>query len=502
MLAMDGRIAMWRQYSLLRVALVMMCGIMAGHALYGIAPLWMWMLSSLAVLAMAVCAVLWSRSPSLQSLLCLAVVFVGSAWRTCAVLAADDISITGTEETYEAIVAQRPVQYERCSRCRITVASGRMAGHDITAFFAGDTGQKLAVGDGLFVESRVDTSSWRGRRTIQTFVAPGHFRPYSVGMHKLPLYKRLTLRMLRLRDRLLQRYAGGHLSYHTYAVVAAMTLGDRSALSSSMRDTYAVSGASHILALSGLHLGMIYGLLSMLLVWRRTRVASTLAVIVAMWAYALLVGMSASVVRSATMFSLLSFFQLLYRSSMSIGSLSAAAVVLLAASPMSLWDVSFQMSFMAVLGILMFNSRFPELFANRSIWWHRPLRYVWQVFTVSMSAQIAVAPLVAYYFGRFSSYFLLANFVAVPLAAVILCVSVAMLAASPLPWLASGIGFVLEYVVGTLNASLSWIASLPGASVEGLHMRLPQLLLVYALVAVLYRLSFYLERLWRVRAIH
>ena len=110
-----------------------------------------------------------------------------------------------------------------------------------------------------------------------------------------------------------------------YAVVAAMTLGDKSQLTKELRDTYAISGASHILALSGLHLGIIYTLLSLLLSRRRWQVLSQVVIIVCIWLFVFLVGLSASVVRSAVMVSIYALLSLGHRDKLSVNTLAFAA---------------------------------------------------------------------------------------------------------------------------------------------------------------------------------
>lgn len=133
-----------------------------------------------------------------------------------------------------------------------------------------------------------------------------------------------------------------------------MALGDKSSLSDKLEEDYSVSGASHVLALSGLHLGIIYAILSLLLARRRWQSVSQALILIAVWTYVFIVGMSASVVRSAIMLTVYSFVSLLNRNKMSLNTLSVAAVVILAGNPLFLYDVGFQMSFAAVLFIILF----------------------------------------------------------------------------------------------------------------------------------------------------
>ena len=277
------------------------------------------------------------------------------------------------------------------------------------------------------------------------------------------------------RAKLLDRLSESGVDGSVYAVVAAMTLGDKSQLTKELRDTYAVSGASHILALSGLHLGIIYTLLSLLLSRRRWQVISQVVIIVCIWLFVFLVGMSASVVRSAVMITVYALLSLGHRDKMSVNTLAFAAIVMLLFNPKSLFDVGFQLSFMAVLAILLFYPLFESVLSQQFLFGHRLFRWLWTTLAVSCAAQIGVAPLIAYYFGRFSCYFLLTNLVVVPAATLILYLSLLVL-------LIPSLAYLLIYIVDALNQLLLWITMLPGASIEGLHPTLLQVWMTYVII--------------------
>ena len=283
------------------------------------------------------------------------------------------------------------------------------------------------------------------------------------------------------RAKLLDRLSESGVDGSVYAVVAAMTLGDKSQLTKELRDTYAVSGASHILALSGLHLGIIYTLLSLLLSRRRWQVISQVVIIVCIWLFVFLVGMFASVVRSAVMITVYALLSLGHRDKMSVNTLAFAAIVMLLFNPKSLFDVGFQLSFMAVLAILLFYPLFESVWSQQFLFGHRLFRWLWTTLAVSCAAQIGVAPLIAYYFGRFSCYFLLTNLVVVPAATLILYLSLLVL-------LIPSLAYLLIYIVDALNQLLLWITMLPGASIEGLHPTLLQVWMTYVIIGAVYGL--------------
>ena len=286
---------------------------------------------------------------------------------------------------------------------------------------------------------------------------------------------------LHQRSLLLERLETAGLSDDRYAVVAAMALGDRSALTKELKEIYSKTGASHVLALSGLHLGIIYALLSMLVVGRRWQMITQVATVLSIWAFVFLTGMSASVVRSAVMLTVYALLALGHRQKMSVNTLAFTAIVMLLVTPKALFDVGFQMSFMAVFSILLFVPLFYRPFSAEYLMTHRAVSWLWGMVAVSVAAQIGVAPLIAYYFGRFSCYFLLTNFIVIPAATLILYLALGTL-------LIPSLGVVLASMVGLLNTTLLYIATIPGATIEGLHPSVGLTVAIYGVLLAAYYL--------------
>lgn len=353
--------------------------------------------------------------------------------------------------------------------------------------------RQLTIGNRLQAESRIErNSAWqRGtfdyRRYLevhgfagQTFVRAGRWQQLTASWEGVPTWQQVRLRFLCYRHQLLERYRTMGIDREAYAVVAAMTLGDKSAMTTELKDVYAVSGASHVLALSGLHLGIIYLLLSLMVVGRRFRVVTQVIAVLAIWAFALLVGLPSSVVRAAVMITVYGLLSLTGRNRMSLNALALAAILILVVSPDSLFDVGFQLSFAAMLAILTIQPLFERLVSREWLMGHPVWRWLWGLTTVSVAAQIGTAPLVAYYFGRFSTYFLLTNFIVIPMTTVILYLA---LTALLLPMT----GIALLTVVGWLNNALTFIAGrLPYPSIEGLHPSVLQTAMVYVIIVSLF----------------
>ena len=296
---------------------------------------------------------------------------------------------------------------------------------------------------------------------------------------------------LHQRDRLLHRLSDGGLEGDAYAVVAAMALGDKSALTKDLRETYSVTGASHVLALSGLHLGIIYMLLSLLVLGRRRRMFSQLFLIVSIWGFVFLVGMSMSVVRAAIMISVYALLSLGHRDKMSVNTLAFTAIVMLMVHPLSLFDVGFQLSFMAVFSILVWYPFFEGLIPQPFLMSHRLVKWLWTMLAVSCAAQLGTAPLVAYYFGRFSTLFLITNLVVIPTATLILYLALLVL-------IVPSLAYLLNNIVTFLNTFLDRMTALPCASIEGLHPSVLQTIMVYVVIAAVYMI---IDRIYSVSRI-
>ncbi len=371
----------------------------------------------------------------------------------------------------EAVVASPPTEKPKTMMTDLLLPS---TGERRRCFIWKDEhSQGLNVGDNLLVCIR-----------DSQFISRDSWHRGGDGFSHLSNIQRLRLRALQWRSTLVQRIISPDDDSDAQAVLAAMVLGDKSALSKELRTTYSATGASHILALSGLHLGIIYLLLTQLTLGRRRLWLTQVPVVLGIWAFALITGLSTSVVRAAMMISLYAVFSLGGRRQSPLGVLSFTAIIMLLFNSDSLYDIGFQLSFMAMLGILIFVPLFERMVSIRWLMEHRVVKWLMAMMTMSVAAQLTTAPLVAYHFGRFSTYFLLTNLLAIPIATLILYVAVATL-------IVPAIAGVLGWLAGVLNAVLGWVSGLPLASIEGLHPSLLQVAMMYLLEAVFFLI------LWR-----
>ena len=279
-------------------------------------------------------------------------------------------------------------------------------------------------------------------------------------------HRTIAMRALELRGRVVDTYRRCGLKDENLALLSALTVGEKRDFPRELKENYATAGASHVLALSGLHLGIFYLLLVTLLPLRggsRLLVVSREALIVLLlWGFAAIAGFTPSVVRSATLFTLMSVARCLQQDSSPVSSLSFAAIVMLLFSPHVLFDVSFQLSFAAVLSILLLVPHMQRLLKvdERG----RLYGYVANLIILSVAAQVGTLSFVWYHFGEMPVYSLLTNILVVPLAFVVLSLALLLLATSFFQPLQQMVAGVLDFVVDAMNGVVGFVASLPGAS--------------------------------------
>ena len=359
--------------------------------------------------------------------------------------------------------------------------------------------EQIQIGQGLLFYSRIKkVHEYHNRHfdylqymqchgfTGEVYVYHNQWQWQTVTLKELSKTDRLCLRFLVWRHQLLEHFKQQDMDEDAYGVITAMTLGDKTTLSKELKDTYSRVGASHILALSGLHLMIIYGVITLVIGWHRYHMATQIITVLAIWAFALLTGLSTSVVRSAFMISIYALLSLGYRERMSVNTLAFVAIVLLIINPMAIYDLGFQLSFLAVSGILLIHPLINNLIAADMQQEHRWLSSVWGLATVSIAAQIATAPLVMYQFGRFSTWFLLSNFIVIPIAWLLLNIALLSIVLSWWSWALKALMAILVWLATTLNHCLEWVAQLPLSTIEGINLSVIQVYLIYIIIGCAY----------------
>lgn len=413
---------------------------------------------------------------------------------------------TGEAAVYKVRIREYPEVKERSLLCRVSLLGGAVSDtleeypretFFLTYFPKDSATATLRRGDELLIHTRLappansgnpdefDYARYLKRKGYSgtAYVANGCWK--KTGHDASRSFRQVALDC---RRRVVEHYRRLGFEDDELAVLSALTVGDKEELDDDLVETYSVAGASHVLALSGLHIGLLYALLwwvfSLLWKrWRRLKPFLLLLFVSLLVAFAFFTGLSSSVVRSVVMFSLLAFSSLQPEKPLTLNTLAATAFLMLLCKPVWLFDVGFQLSFAAVAAIVLVQ---PRLYALWKVD-NRLLRYVWGLMTVSVAAQLGTAPWIALYFSRFSTHFLLTNLWVVPLVSLILYSALFMLLLTPLPGAQLLCARGVEALLRLQHEGLRWIEHLPGASVDGIWMDGWGVLLYYLLGIMVYR---------------
>ncbi|MBX2971248.1 MAG: ComEC family competence protein [Cyclobacteriaceae bacterium] len=284
-----------------------------------------------------------------------------------------------------------------------------------------------------------------------------------------------------------RRWAEGVLEKHILsgrerAVASALILGVKDGLDNELVQAYASSGAMHVLAVSGLHVGIIYLILMLFLKpfkkWRYGKWVLAVISIVVLWSYAFVTGLSPSVLRAVTMFSVIALSRPLNYSTNIYNTLAVAAFILLLYEPYLIMSVGFQLSFLAVIGIVYIQPKLAQLWEPNN--WL--LDKVWQVTCVSFAAQLATFSLGLLYFHQFPVYFLVSNLFVISGAFISLLTGVVLLVVSPVEVLAAWVGQLLEGILWLLNYLVFTVEQWPVSLINNIYITTTQSWLIVGLV--------------------
>lgn len=291
-----------------------------------------------------------------------------------------------------------------------------------------------------------------------------------------------------IRNYLLGALAENGLNDREFSVAAAVILGYDNLMDPDLEQDYVAAGAMHILCVSGLHVGVIYLVINYLLGFlNRNRVQKYLKVIILLltiWTYALITGLSPSVQRASLMLTVFIIGNMVQRNRDPYNSLAASAVLMLLVNPLLLFNVGFQLSYSAVLGILTFHNPLYRL-----IYFKNPiLDKTWSIFVLSFSAQLGTFPLAAHYFHFFPTYFWLTNLFIFPLSFAIISTGFAFLLISWLPFIPKLVGLALSGMIYLLNSSVGLVRYLPYHGLDDLYFPWIKVILIYVLILLTYQL--------------
>jgi competence protein ComEC len=258
------------------------------------------------------------------------------------------------------------------------------------------------------------------------------------------------------------------------AVVSALVLGIKDGLDNELIGAYSASGAMHVLAVSGLHVGIIYALLLLVLQplnrFATGKWAIAVISIFALWAYAFITGLSPSVLRAVTMFSFVAAAQPMAQRTNIYNTLAASAFCLLLWEPFLVMSVGFQLSFIAVLGIVYIQPKIYQMWNPQG----GLINKVWQISCVSIAAQAVTFSLGLLYFHQFPVYFLVSNLFVIPGAFIILILGIGVILLTAIQPVAALFGFMLQWIVWGLNFLVQQVEQWPFSMIENVYITTAQ----------------------------
>jgi competence protein ComEC len=304
------------------------------------------------------------------------------------------------------------------------------------------------------------------------------------------LYKKVdpTLKyyLYKTRNHVLQVLKNAIPGKTEQSVAEALLIGYKEDLDKTLVQSYSNTGVVHIIAISGLHLAMIYGLLIYLLKpignkkWNNQ--IRTLIVLSVLWGFSFITGGAAAILRSAVGFSFLLISKNLGYKNETLNTIAASAFLLLLYDPFLLWDIGFQLSYTAVLGIVLFSRHVANWFHFKN----KLLSMVWQINSITISAQVLTLPIVLYQFHQFPNLFLFTNFLVVPLSGFILYAELLLLLVSPIPVLLKCFGVITGFLIDEMNGIIERTNRLPFALTRNISISIPETILLYLLIASLF----------------
>lgn len=266
------------------------------------------------------------------------------------------------------------------------------------------------------------------------------------------------------------------------AVITALLLGQRNSITSNLLESYVGAGAIHILAVSGLHIGIILLLLTYIFKpfhgIKNGKLITTIVIILLLWVYAIIAGLSASVVRAVSMFTALTIgMQLINRSNV-YNTLVISMFFLLLFNPFYLFEVGFQLSYLAVFSIVWIQPKLYNMW-DPKLWL---LKKIWQLFTVSITAQMGVLPLSLFYFHQFPGLFFLSNLLIIPFLGFILIVGILVITFSIFDVLPKFIGDFYSFVIQLMNSFVEWISNQEFFIIQNISFSLVLMLALYVFI--------------------
>lgn len=392
------------------------------------------------------------------------------------------------ENSYKVVLEMRELVLDSS---RAVPASGKV----IAYFSKDDVVAGLAYGDMICFNKPVaevqpprnpgefDYRSYLQRKGIigQIYLGEDEWRPLNERQAN-PIYAF----SYSFRDKMLASLQNCGIKGDEFGVAAAILLGYDDNLTPELRQSYSAAGSMHILCVSGMHVGIIFLMASFLLGFmdrkKWLKMTKQVILLALIWFYALIAGLSPSIMRASIMISLCIIGDILNRKGFTINSIAASAFILLCINPTNLFEIGFLLSYSAVVGIVVLEKPIYNLVYIKN----KRLDKLWEIEAVALAAQIATTPFTIFYFNQFTTYFWLSNIFLTPISFIVVLSGMTLILVSWIPYLNTIVGYVVWGTLYVMDKIVIWIESLPLSIIRGLYIsRLELFLLLFTLIAFL-----------------
>lgn len=438
----------------------------------------------------------WRRAPGVLIVLTLFLSGILLSWLQSSISDPHHFSLkTEKEELFIGRIVEQPKKTEKSVR---TVAAfenrkafnkwERVSGKALIYFERSDASVKIHTGDRIIIKGPL--SPILNNKNPGAFQSADFYATRNI-YHKIYLssgewalaepahgfsIKRIAESS---RNRIIGQLQSAGLIGQDLSVAAALIVGYDDEVDPSLMSDYASCGVLHVLAVSGLHVGILYLIVNFLLgflnKFRQGPWIRMFLVLLVVWSYSLIAGLSPSILRSAVMFSFIIVGKTWKKDSDAVNLLAVSCFFLLLFDVRFIFDIGFQLSYLAVLGILLIQPWLQDLWQPRS-WWSAQ---AWSMITVTLAAQLTTTPLSLFYFHQFPNYFLLTNLFFIPLSTICLVGGLLTVLFSGIPIIGESIAWLFRLLIGFMNSSAGFFGRLPGAVTDQIPMDLAGCLLLY-----------------------
>ncbi len=378
-------------------------------------------------------------------------------------------------------------KWQKCifgSKGEVQGSAGHNSSGEILLYF--EPGSEMAIGDNILLQTEI--LKIKNNNTIGEFDGEWYWR--SKGISHMAFVSESNFTLISHEANFLQTSILAVRNYsisvinqffegEVREVAIALIIGDRGDLQQETSTSFSDSGIIHLLAVSGLHVGIIYAMFIFILRFAFSRWISRrkaiIAALILIWFYAFLTGFSSSVLRAVIMFSIIGLSSFLSGQQNKYNTLALSAFIILLFKPLLIFDVGFQLSYIAVLSIFIFYQKLYKFLESK----YFVFNFLWAGISIGIAAQILTAPLSMYYFHQFPNYFILSNIAVLLLSSLVLICGVLLLILAKIPWISKLLAVIFTLGMTLIIQTSYYVQNLPGSVARGFSISIWMLIIFY-----------------------